>query len=65
MNNLKKKILVTIIEGSEEIETVTIANILTRANNDVKLCKVDINNDKNLIVQLARGIKIVIIRYLS
>ena len=60
MNSLKKKILVTIIEGSEEIETITIANILTRANNEVKLCKVNISNDNDLIVPLARGIKIVI-----
>jgi hypothetical protein len=60
MNSLKKKIIVAIVEGSEEIETVTITNILTRASNEVKLCKVDINGDNNLIVPLARGIKIVI-----
>jgi hypothetical protein len=61
MNSLRKKILVTVIEGSEEIETTTIANILTRADNEVKLCKVNINNDEkdNLIVKLARGMKIV------
>jgi hypothetical protein len=59
MNSLRKKILVAIVEGSEEIETITISNILTRANNDVKLCKVNINKEDNLVVQLARGIKIV------
>ena len=61
----KKKIMLAVIDGNEEIETITISNILRRAENEVVLSKVRYDNDndktlqENLIVKLARGQKIV------
>ncbi len=59
----KKRIMLAVIDGNEEIETITISNILRRAENEVVLSKVRYNNDwknqENLIVKLARGQKIV------
>lgn len=33
----KKKIMLAVIDGNEEIETITISNILRRAENEVVL----------------------------
>jgi hypothetical protein len=63
-SGLKKRIMLAVVDGNEEIETVTISNILRRAENEVVLSKVryDIDNSQkdDLVVKLARGQKIVI-----
>ena len=56
--------MMAVVEGNEEIETVTVSNVLTRAGNEVKICKVnidDLKNEKNYEIQLARGLRIVIL----
>ena len=60
--NYPKRVMIACVEGNEEIETVTISNILTRAGNEVKICKVNIEEGTNQInkeITLARGIRIV------
>jgi hypothetical protein len=63
--NNTKRVMMAMVEGNEEIETVTVSNVLTRAGNEVKICKVNIEdgrNDKNNEIKLARGLKIVILK---
>jgi len=61
-----KKILVCASKGSEELELVTIINLLKRANFSVKIAKVECEetqeeiNDNPLLISCTRGIKIVI-----
>lgn len=52
---LNKRVLLPITKGNEEIESITITNILRRANLTVDICS--INNDKT--IELLRGLKIV------
>eukprot|EP00592_Proboscia_alata_P007260 CAMPEP_0194365322 /NCGR_PEP_ID=MMETSP0174-20130528/13328_1 /TAXON_ID=216777 /ORGANISM="Proboscia alata, Strain PI-D3" /LENGTH=205 /DNA_ID=CAMNT_0039139909 /DNA_START=709 /DNA_END=1324 /DNA_ORIENTATION=+ len=52
----KKKILVPIADGSEEIETTCIQDTLVRFGGDVILASV--NGSGNLICEMSRGIKI-------
>ncbi len=57
-----KRVMMAVVEGNEEIETITISNVLIRAGNEVKICKVNIDdegNEKNYEIKLARGLKIV------
>lgn len=62
-----KKILVCATKGSEEIELVTIINLLKRANLSVKLAKVECEesldeiNANPLLINCTRGLKIVLI----
>lgn len=59
-SNYAKKIMFILTDGVEEIETVTISNVLRRAKNEVRLFKVANNENKNdLIINCARGLKIV------
>lgn len=62
-----KKVLIPLITGNEEIETVTIYSILSRAGNKVLLSKCpEINKaDNNLNVKLSRGLTIRANRELS
>lgn len=53
-----KRILLAVAHGSEEIETVTISNVLARASNLVRISKVHPENDLKVI--LACGLSIVI-----
>eukprot|EP00593_Proboscia_inermis_P002742 CAMPEP_0171295908 /NCGR_PEP_ID=MMETSP0816-20121228/4561_1 /TAXON_ID=420281 /ORGANISM="Proboscia inermis, Strain CCAP1064/1" /LENGTH=63 /DNA_ID=CAMNT_0011768947 /DNA_START=231 /DNA_END=419 /DNA_ORIENTATION=+ len=52
----KKKILVPIADGSEEIETTCIQDTLVRFGGDVILASV--NGSGNLICEMSRGIKV-------
>ncbi len=61
-SNLKKRAMIAIIDGNEEIESIMISNILRRADNEVVIAKVE-NNDfheNDFKVKLARGQIIVI-----
>ena len=61
-SNFKKRVMMAIIDGSEEIESITISNILRRADNEVLIAKVKYNNfhENDFKVKLARGQIIVI-----
>jgi putative intracellular protease/amidase len=60
-----KKILVCATKGSEELELVTIVNLLKRANFSVKLAKVECEESLDeisgnpLLINCNRGIRIV------
>ena len=51
-----KRVMVAIANGSEEIETVSVVDILRRAQADVTVAKVD--GDKGLMSTMSRGVKI-------
>eukprot|EP01111_Echinosteliopsis_oligospora_P000344 TRINITY_DN10342_c0_g1_i1.p1 TRINITY_DN10342_c0_g1~~TRINITY_DN10342_c0_g1_i1.p1 ORF type:complete len:190 (-),score=68.46 TRINITY_DN10342_c0_g1_i1:128-697(-) len=53
MNNVKR-VLVPVADGSEDIETVTIVDVMRRAGADVVLASVE----KQPMIKAARGIKI-------
>lgn len=58
---MKKRILIPLVNGNEEIETITIFSILSRAGNLVNLIKCnDLPNDntKALEITLSRGLRI-------
>ena len=53
----KRNVLVTIASGGEEIETVTIVDVLRRAGANVTLAKVGTDsNGANLDCQMSRGV---------
>ena len=61
---MKKRILMPLVHGNEEIETITIFSILSRAGNILHLVKCDDDNNNNihhnnsLEVTLSRGLRI-------
>ena len=61
---MKKRILMPLVHGNEEIETITIFSILSRAGNILHLVKCDDDDDNNihhnnsLEVTLSRGLRI-------
>ena len=55
----KKDILVTVAHGSEEIETVTIVNILRRAGANVTLAKVGGKIEAGFQCKMSRGVTLV------
>lgn len=55
---MKKRILIPLVHGNEEIETITIFSILSRAGNTIHLVKCDDMNNNNLEVTLSRGLRI-------
>ncbi|TNV73181.1 hypothetical protein FGO68_gene16840 [Halteria grandinella] len=59
--SIAPKVLVPIANGSEEIETVTIIDVLRRANIEVKVAKVAEKGEAegNLVCEMSRGVKLV------
>jgi len=57
---MRKKVLIAVADGSEEMETVIPADVLRRAGAEVTLASVD-----ELEIQAARGIKLVADKLLS
>lgn len=53
----KKKVLVPIADGSEEIEAVTVIDVLRRAGAEVTVCAIE--DDGRTEVTCSRGVKIV------
>ena len=53
----KKKVLVPIADGSEEIEAVTVIDVLRRAGAEVTVCAIE--DDGRTEVTCSRGVKVV------
>jgi 4-methyl-5(b-hydroxyethyl)-thiazole monophosphate biosynthesis len=51
-----KRVLVPIAHGTEELEAVTIIDILRRAQLQVCVSKVSDHNDNSLLCKMSRGV---------